>query len=95
MKLVIAKLVGETQSSFIPRRQVADNVFIAQEFFHTMQRQEGKQSLMAIKIYLENSYDQVEQDFLEKVLQNVGFDEHLVTLIMRCTTLASLQFMEC
>lgn len=36
MKPLVAKLVGEEQGGFIPSRQVANNILIAQEVMHSM-----------------------------------------------------------
>lgn len=45
-------LVAPTQVSFIPGRQAADNIILAQELIHTIRRCGSKNGLMAIKIDL-------------------------------------------
>lgn len=46
--------------------------------FHSMRCQKGIRSLMVIKINLEKAYDRIKWDFLEQVLQQVDFEEHLI-----------------
>lgn len=77
LKHFMTKLIGDTQSSFIPRRQLADNIVLAQEMVHSMKRRKGKQGVMVMKIDLKKAYDQIEWDFLETILHNVGFENHL------------------
>lgn len=45
---------------------------------------------MAIKHDLEEAYDGINWEFLEKVLRVMGLQEHLVKIIMFYVTLASL-----
>lgn len=52
LRPLLDKIVGPMQSSFIPGRQAADNVFIAQEMIHTIKRSKSKLGLIAIKIDL-------------------------------------------
>lgn len=60
LKPIMGKFVGSTQSSYIPGRQVGDNIFVAQEIIHSMKKKKGRQGYMAVKIYLEKSYDRIE-----------------------------------
>ncbi|OMP01255.1 reverse transcriptase [Corchorus capsularis] len=53
----LATLVAPFQSSFIPKRQAADDIFIAQEMIHSIKKTKSKNGLMAIKIDLEKAYD--------------------------------------
>lgn len=93
LKPLMSKLIGNTHSSFILGKQAADNIIIAQEVIHSMVKMKGKQGLIAIKIDLENAYDRIEWDFLEEVLQKVGFEDHLLQLIMYCTFELSLSIL--
>lgn len=38
LKHLMTKLIGDTQSNFIPRRQLANNIVLAQEVVHSMKR---------------------------------------------------------
>lgn len=48
-----------------------------------MKRKKGKQGMMAIKIDLKKAYDRIEWDLLEGVWHKVGFELHLMPLIMK------------
>lgn len=41
LKLVLPHINSNSQSSFIPERQITDNIMIIQEFIHTMRRKQG------------------------------------------------------
>ena len=57
IKPFLSKLIGLAQTSFVPGRNISDNVIIAQEIIHSMQRKKGKMRFMAIKVDLEKAYD--------------------------------------
>lgn len=91
LRLILPKLVQETQTSFIPTRQGVDNIVVAQEIIHTKRQKSGRQGLMAFKVDLEKAYDRVEWRFLEQILPKVGFDPHLTNLIMYCLRSTTLK----
>lgn len=68
------KQVGINQASFISKRHTSDNIIIVQELIHSMKRKTGKSGCVAIKVDLEKAYDRIRWDFLEKVLNAVGFE---------------------
>ncbi|OMO86542.1 reverse transcriptase [Corchorus capsularis] len=88
------KLVGPLQSSFIPGRQSADNVFIAQEMIHTIKRSKSKLGLMTIKIDLEKAYDRICWDFLRDTLIAFGFPDSWVKLILFCLESSSMAVLD-
>lgn len=90
LKSLMPKLITPTQSSFIPGRQAADNIVLAQEVLHSMRKRVGKKGWMAIKVDLEKAYDRINWKFFEAVLRRVGFNKSLTHLIMDCTTSTSL-----
>nr|WMB96822.1 hypothetical protein [Solanum melongena]WMB96868.1 hypothetical protein [Solanum melongena]WMB97045.1 hypothetical protein [Solanum aethiopicum] len=76
----LSKLVGKTQSSFIPGRQTTDNIIVVQEAIHTMRiMKRKKKGVLAMKIDLEKAYDRIRWSFLRQVLQRhvVAFFENL------------------
>lgn len=84
LKPLMNDLVGPNQASFIPGRQTVDNIVMAQELLHSLQPRKGKQGAMMIKIDLEKAYDRVDWQFLEEVLQKVGFTTTLIWVILNC-----------
>ncbi|OMP01704.1 reverse transcriptase [Corchorus capsularis] len=90
IRLLLHDLVAPNQVSFIPRRQAADNIILAQEIIHTIRRCSSKNGLMAIKIDLEKAYDRVNWSFLRDTLRDFGFSEKWTRLIMLCVESSSL-----
>lgn len=52
IKPVLPKLISPTQASYVPGRQITDNIVIFQEVLHSMRIKQGRQVYMAIKIDL-------------------------------------------
>lgn len=77
-------LVSPAQASFIPGRQIIDNVVIVQEVLHSMAANSRCKSWMIMKIDLEKAYDRVCGDFLKVILAQAAIPEHLVDVIMKC-----------
>lgn len=84
-------LKGPRQSSFIPSRLTTDNIIVAQEIVHSLQRKKGKLGGCVAKINLEKAYDRVEWTFLRQILTVTGFQAPLQDLIMNIVTSTSLR----
>ena len=58
LKRVLAAVIDESQSAFVPSRLITDNVLVAFETMHCInQRKKGKEALMAIKLDMSKVYD--------------------------------------
>lgn len=68
LKPILPKLISNTQSSFVPGRQITDNIVIMQEVLHTMRRKKGVKGYMAIKIDFEKAYDRLRWSFIRDIL---------------------------
>ncbi|CAA7029675.1 unnamed protein product [Microthlaspi erraticum] len=86
LKLVISKLIGPAQASFIFGRLSTDNIVLVQEAVHSMRRKEGRKGWMLLKLDLEKAYDRIRWDFLEDTLTAVGLPEAWICWILRCVT---------
>lgn len=86
-------LVNYTQKSFVGGRSSTDNIIIAQEVLHFMERKKGTKGHMAIKVDLEKAYDRVNWVFLEDTLYQIGLSHHFVSVIMHCVTTANMRIM--
>ncbi|KAL8151704.1 hypothetical protein V2J09_021512, partial [Rumex salicifolius] len=75
LKEVISKLIGPTQSSFIPGRLSTDNIVMVQEAVQSMRRRKGRKGWMLLKLDLEKAYDRIRWDFLEDMLKAIGLSE--------------------
>jgi exonuclease III len=87
LKEVLPFIISSTQSAFIPRRLISDNILAAYETLHTMHaRMWGKEGFMAVKIDMSKAYDRVEWVFLKEVMGKLGFAPRWIDLIMKCIT---------
>lgn len=64
MQKVIATVINEAQSGFIPGRKIVDNIILATELVRAYQRKHISPRCM-IKIDLQEAYDSVEWVYLE------------------------------
>ena len=70
LKLLLPSLVSETQSTFVARRLIFDNILIAQEMFYGLRTNEAcKGNYMAVKTNMSKAYDMVECEFIKALLR--------------------------
>lgn len=84
LKRIMHELIGPQQSSFVPGRQITDNVLVYQEVLHSMKKKTGTKGMMAIKIDLEKAYDRLSWKFIRETLRETGMNELWVRNIMSC-----------
>ena len=90
MKKILPEVISESQSTFVPERQITNDVLVAFETMHYIdQKRKGKRGLMAIKLNMSKAYDRVEWEFLEAMMRKLGFQEEWIRLIMMCVTTVS------
>lgn len=71
-------------------RLIPDNVLVPFELMHYLEhKKEGKDSFMAVKLYLSKVYDRVEWTYIEKVLERMGFHEKWISMVMKCISTVS------
>lgn len=71
IKKVMPFLVGETQSAFIKGKQILDNALIANEVVHWAKKY--RKVVVLLKLDFQKAYDMVNWDFLDHVLEIMGF----------------------
>jgi hypothetical protein len=82
LKKVIGSVVSETQSAFISGRQILDGVLIANEIVDEAKRKK-KEALM-FKVDFVKAFDYVDLNFLDFVMQKMGFHEKWRSWIVEC-----------
>ena len=83
---LLNRLVSPVQTTFVPGKRGTDNVLIAQELFHALDKKKGKVGFMAVKLDLEKAYDLLEWSFIYRVLQAFHFPPKIIKIIMSCIT---------
>ena len=83
------KIITEHQSAFTKRWLISDNILVAFESLHSIQKHIGKDDFMAIKVDMSKAHDRVEWAYLELVMKKLGFNDQWVKLLMVCVTVVS------
>ncbi|CAA7037615.1 unnamed protein product [Microthlaspi erraticum] len=87
LKVLLPRLISETQSAFVPGRLISDNILIVQEMFHGLRTNKScKGKFMAVKTDMSKAYDRVEWPFVEALMRKMGFAEQWIVWMMRCIT---------
>ena len=82
LKLILPKIIPESQGGFIQGRQIVDNFILVQEAIHSSLSHNEKG--MVVKLDLANAFDRVRHSFLLKVLHKLGFGEKFINRIRVC-----------
>jgi len=69
---ILDSMISRNQSAFIPGRNIAENVLLAQELMRNYHRKDGKPRC-TLKIDLMKAYDSVNWDFIIHCLACFGF----------------------
>ena len=90
LKKILAEVINESQSAFVPGRQITDNVLVAFETMHCINgKRKGKEALMALKLDMSKAYDRVEWRYLEVIMRKLGFNERWISLVLICISTVS------
>ncbi|XP_071900993.1 uncharacterized protein [Coffea arabica] len=79
---LLQDLILPWQTGFVPRRGIFDNILLAQELIHELDRRLVDPNLV-LKLDLDKAYDRVDWSFLLFMLRQFGFDEQVVDLLFR------------
>nr|XP_023912831.1 uncharacterized protein LOC112024429 [Quercus suber] len=92
LKNILKEVIDESQSAFVLRRSIIENVLVAFETMHYInQKRKGKEALMIVKLDISKAYDRVEWSYLEAIMRKMWFHEKWIALmIMRVSTVSYL-----
>ena len=83
-------IISPLQSAFVLGHMITDNMLLAYELTHHINnRRGGAGGLAAIKLDMSKAYNRIEWPFLKKMMQNMGFQELWIDLIIKCVTIVS------
>ncbi|XP_019172649.1 PREDICTED: uncharacterized protein LOC109168049 [Ipomoea nil] len=88
MKPLMGDLISESQSAFILGRLITDNILVASEVGHFLNRKQcGKVGCGALKLDMAKAYDRMEWPFLKRMLEVMCFDKGWIDLIMESSVI--------
>lgn len=80
---MIATIISDAQSGFIPGRKTADNIIMASELVKAYSRKHIS-PLYMLKIDLQKAHDSVEWVFLQQVMEALCFPKRYIQWVMKC-----------
>lgn len=83
VKTILPNVIFDARSAFVLDRLISDNNYVVYEMLYKLRnRRKGKIEHMAVKLDISKAYDQVEWDFLRKIMLKLGFNERWVHMAM-------------
>lgn len=83
-------LVSDTQGVFVEDRLISDNIIVTHEMVHGLRTNNSvNEKFMAIKTNMSEAFDRVEWNFLETLMEKMGFARKWVCWVMACVSTMS------
>ena len=94
LKSIMEDIITPYQNAFIKGWLISDNLIIAHELLHTIKtKKKGRARFVAIKVDLSKAYDRLSWNFLEAVLQKMGFSQLWINSIMQCVSIVTYRIL--
>ncbi|KAB2614065.1 hypothetical protein D8674_036381 [Pyrus ussuriensis x Pyrus communis] len=82
LKVLLPKIISPSQNAFVAGRQIQDCIGIAHEMFHYLKGRKARNRFeMGFKLDMQKTYDRVEWDFFDAVMERMGFSSSWRSLI--------------
>ena len=89
LRPLLDKLIDPAQTAFVPNRNIAKNILLAQEVVHSFSTTKKKKGFVGLKLDFQKAYDRLEWPFLIQVLTIFGFHQKFIHLIYQCISTVS------
>ncbi|KAL0329003.1 UNVERIFIED_CONTAM: hypothetical protein Sradi_4887000 [Sesamum radiatum] len=80
---ILPRIIAPSQSGFVGGRLISDNILLAQELIHTLDKKRRYENVV-YKLDMAKAYDRVQWQFLYNVLRKMGFNEKWIQLVKNC-----------
>jgi hypothetical protein len=86
LKPILPTIISPEQSGYVEGRQILDNIILAHEVIHSLQK--TKTPGMLLKLDLSKAFDKISWEYMQAMLLAFGFDQGWVTWIVNLTSSA-------
>lgn len=94
IRIFLLMLISESQSTFVPRIQITNNILIFYEIIYFLKKKcMGNQGFMSLKLDMSKAYDRMEWNYLEYTLFVLGFPHRMINLVMQCLKIVSFSIL--
>lgn len=81
LKPTMDTLITPNQANFIPKRNIRENIVVAQDILHSMNRLKGQKGYFALKLDLAKAYDNLSWSSMEKIMGEASIMEVVKRLL--------------
>ncbi|KAK9151425.1 hypothetical protein Syun_009734 [Stephania yunnanensis] len=86
LKTVLDRLISPFQNEFVAGRQITDNILLAHEILHSMERGDRRSLDTILKLHISKAYDKLEWSIVLEMLRRMGFSQRWCRWIEECIT---------
>lgn len=86
LKPTMDTLITPNQANLIPKRNIRENIVVAQDILHNMNHLKGQKGYFSLKLDLAKAYDNLSWSFVEKIMGEASIMEvvkrHVMNVIL-------------